>query len=245
MTPTDRESFKAYCLRKIGFPVHKINASEEQLQDRIDEALKFFADYHYDGTSKKFFKYQITDTDRTNKYIPVPEGIIGITGILPIADAFVSGNFFNIRYQYMLNNITDITSHNITPYYIARQYMELLEEIFVGDVMFRFNRHENICYIDINWDRLLTGQYLILECYEALDPEVYTNIWGDRWLQNYTTQLFKRQWGENLSKFVDLQLVGGNKLNGEKIYAAAQAEIDKLEELMVSSYSLTPGMLVG
>lgn len=244
MTPATREEFIAYCKRRIGGGKIKINVTDEQIDDRVDEALKYFADYHFDGTEKKYFKHQVTLNDKANGYVTIPESIIGISNVMPIADMFVSNNFFNIRYQYMLYNINDITSANITPYYIAKQYLELLEEIFVGKTMFRYNRHENKCYIDIDWNRIAVGQYLVFEVYEALDPEVYTNLWGDRWLAHYACALIKRQWGDNLRKFVGVKLPGMIDFNGDKMYEDADAEIMRLEEEMLSRYSTTVGFYV-
>ena len=54
--PTSRETLKQYCLRNLGKPVIEINASDEQLEDRIDEALQYFAQYHYDGIRRTYLK---------------------------------------------------------------------------------------------------------------------------------------------------------------------------------------------
>ena len=60
-------TFKDYCLRSLGFGVIDINVSDDQVDDRIDETLQYFAQYHYDGVEKMYLKYQITqdDIDRT------------------------------------------------------------------------------------------------------------------------------------------------------------------------------------
>ena len=50
--PTSRSTVKDYCLRRLGSPVIDINVDEEQTQDRIDDALAKFRDYHYDGTER-------------------------------------------------------------------------------------------------------------------------------------------------------------------------------------------------
>ena len=47
--PTSKSTFKSYCLRALGFGVIDINVSDDQADDRIDEALQYFAQYHYDG----------------------------------------------------------------------------------------------------------------------------------------------------------------------------------------------------
>ena len=76
-TPTTKEEFKQYCLRKLGAPVIEINVDDDQVDDRIDEALRYYWDYHFDGSDKIYYKHQITQTDIANKYIILPENIIG------------------------------------------------------------------------------------------------------------------------------------------------------------------------
>lgn len=49
-----------WCLRKLGAPVIDINVDEDQIEDRIDEALRYFRDYHFDGVERFYLHYQIT-----------------------------------------------------------------------------------------------------------------------------------------------------------------------------------------
>lgn len=75
-TPTSRAEFKEYCLRKLGKPVIEINVDDDQVDDRIDEALKYYWDYHFDGSEKLYYKYMIQDADRRDavKEITVVSG---------------------------------------------------------------------------------------------------------------------------------------------------------------------------
>ena len=52
--PTTRESFKTYCLRRLGEPVVDVNVDDDQVEDRIDDALAFYRDYHYEYRSVVF-----------------------------------------------------------------------------------------------------------------------------------------------------------------------------------------------
>ena len=61
--PTSKSTFKDYCLRNLGFGVIDINVSDAQVDDRIDEALQYFAQYHYDGVERMYLKYKITQDD--------------------------------------------------------------------------------------------------------------------------------------------------------------------------------------
>ena len=235
--PASRQQLKEYCLRRLGEPVVDGNVDDEQLEDRIDDALKFYQDYHYDGTERIFLKHQITADDKTNEYIEINDNIIGIIRVFDIGDSLNSSNLFNIRYQIHLNDLFDFTSTTYVPYVTAMRHVEQLEEIFVGKKPIRFNRHKNRLHIDMDWsDDVTAGEYIIIEAYRILDPETYTDVYGDRWLREYTTQLFKRQWGENLKKFEGMQLPGGLQFNGQQIYNEAQDEITRMESEVTTNY---------
>jgi len=122
----------------------------------------------------------------------------------------------------------------------------MLEEIFVGKKPIRFNRHTDRLYIDMDWETdVLVDEYIIIDCYRTVDPNTYTDVWGDRWLLRYSTALFKRQWGENLSKFQGIQLPGGIQFDGVRILGEAREEINKLEDEMITSYSLPVHDMIG
>ena len=244
--PTTRDAFKEYCLRKLGKPVIEINVDDDQVEDRIDEALKYYWDYHFDGTEKIYYKHQVTQTDKDNKYITLPENVLGAVNVFAIGDpAMTSNDIFNIQYQIALNDLYTLTSVSMVPYYMVMEHLSLITELLVGKQPLRFNRHTNKLHIDMDWGKPDIGTYLLVEAYQVVDPNTYTDAWGDRWLQNYTTTLIKRQWGSNLTKFSGMQLPGGVQFNGEKIYDDATVELQKMEDEMISSFSLPVTDMIG
>jgi hypothetical protein len=124
-TPTSNTDFKEYCLRKLGKGVIEINVSNAQVDDRVDEAVNFYQDYHFDGTERVFYKKQVTQDDKDNKYITLPDNIIGAVNLFDIGDATSTNNLFNIRYQIALNDLYTLTSQSLVPYYMAFQHLEL------------------------------------------------------------------------------------------------------------------------
>lgn len=244
--PTSRSEFKEYCLRALGKPVISINVDDDQVEDRIDEALKYYGDYHFDATEKIYYKHQVTETDKTNKYIRLPENIIGAINLFSIGDPSVrSDDLFNIRYQIALNDLYTLTAVSLVPYYMTMQHLAVIQELLVGRQPIRFSRHRNLLHIDMDWNTINVGEYFLVECYQVIDPEVYTDVWGDRWLARYCEQLIKRQWGNNLKKFGGMQMPGGITFNGQQIYDEADAEIKKMEEEMIMNYSLPVMDMVG
>ena len=244
--PTTRTEFKEYCLRKLGKPVIEINVDDDQVEDRIDESLRYYWDYHFDGTEKLYYKHQVTEQSKIDKYITLPENIIGAVRVFPIADPNVrSDDLFNIRYQIALNDLYSLTSVSMIPYYMVMEQLALISEMLVGQQPIRYSRHKDRLYVDMDWGKINVGEFLLIEAYEVIDPNEYTDVWADRWLQNYVTAKIKYQWGSNLTKFTGMQLPGGVQFNGEKIFNDAQQEIEKMEAEMISSYSLPVSDMVG
>lgn len=244
--PTTRAEFKEYVLRRLGKPVIEINIDEDQLDDRIDDALKYYADFHFDGVEETYYKYQVTATDVTNKYITLPSNIIGAVDVFNVGDPSVrSGDMFNIRYQIALNDLYTLTSVSVVPYYMTRMHLSLIAEMLVGKIPIRFNRHTGKLWIDGDWGLMPAGVYLIVKAYQVIDPTQYSGVWQDQWFKKYATALVKKQWGSNLTKFVGMTLPGGVQFNGEKIYQDAENEIQQLEHEMIHSYSLPVSDMVG
>lgn len=234
--PIDRESFKEYCLRKIGAPVIEINVSDEQVEDRIDEAISFFRDYHYDGSQLVYLKHELTEEELEQGWIPVPSRLLGVTRIFDLASSISTGSgMFNVTYQFVLNNLEDITKYDVTNYYMAMQHLEFIQEVLVGKPLVRYNRHVDKLYIDMRMKRLKPGNFVIIEAYDIVDEDVYADFWKDRWLQNYAATLIKEQWGFNLTKFEGMQLVGGVTFNGAQILSDAREERLRLEDQAMNS----------
>ena len=155
--PASREELKQYALRTLGKPVIEINADDDQLEDRLDEALQYFAQYHYDGVERTYLKYQVTqaDVDRIkspdgdtsssitknsvttawteqNNFIVVPEAVLAVTRIFPLSNRG-NQNMFDIRYQMRLNDLYDFSSTSIIHYEMVMKHLDFLDHILVGE----------------------------------------------------------------------------------------------------------------
>ena len=268
--PSTKATLKSYCLRALGSGVIDINVSDDQIDDRLDEALQFFAQYHYDGIERMFLKYQITADDLTRAatnttttatdsidssitasftegkgFIPMPSAVVSVIQIFPFDDV-ATNNMFDIRYQLRLNDLYDFSSTSVIHYEMTMQHLDYLSHILVGEKPIRFNQHQNRLYIDMDFaNDVSVDDFLIIECYRKLDPETYTDIYDDIYLKRYATALIKRQWGANLSKFNGVSMLGGVTMNGETIYSQAQEEMEKLEEQIQLAYELPPEYMMG
>lgn len=307
MAVASREDLKQYCLRALGAPVLEINVDDDQLEDRIDEALEYWRLYHHEGVEKVYLKHQIkgsrlfittatasqftigtvvtgqlsgakatvveekgttpasdeiiirnyTGTFLTGetitgdngatgvlkatnfftageidlRYIQLTDWVYGVTRVLPFAGTQTSKSLFDIQYQLRLHDLYDLTSTSIIYYKMVMSHLALLDLELNGKPMFRYNKIQNRLFLDISWDADISpGEYVVVECYRALNPAEFTKVWSESWLKHYTTALFKKMWATNLKKFSGLQLPGGVTLDGVALYQEAMQEIKELED---------------
>jgi hypothetical protein len=305
MAVATKEQLKQYCLRALGAPVVEINVDDDQLEDRLEEALEYWRVYHPDGVEKLYMKHIIsaselklttnnanafpvsaivtgvtsgatavvvTETSRVSsgnmllvknvkgtfvageaisagsvsatlgtpavtlgsydkRYIEIPDLVYGITRVLPFSQASSSKNLFDLQYQLRLNDLYDLTSTSIIYYKTVMSHLALLDLELNGHPQFRFNRRQSKLYLDMNWDSDVgLGDFIVVECYRALDPVENAKVWDDSWIKHYTTALFKKQWATNIKKFQGIQLMGGVTLDGNALYDEATGEIKELED---------------
>lgn len=232
--PTTRKEFKEYCLRKLGHPVIQINVSDEQVDDRIDEALLFWQDYHYNGSEMVYLKHLLTQEEIDQGYVDLSNTehakLLGVVRIFDLYSSISTGTgMFNVQYQFVLNNLQDLTGYSIQNYYMTMSHIRFIQEWLVGVPLIRYNKHSNKIYIDQSKAKLTPGFFILIEAYAPLD-DTNPDIWTDRWLQNFATVLIKEQWGSNLTKFSNMQLVGGVQFNGDQILNDAREERKEMED---------------
>lgn len=245
--PSSRTEFTKYCLRSLGAGAIKINVTDDQISDRVDEALQFFYDYHFEGADKTYYAHQLTANNVADGYITLPDNIIGAVKVFE--NGFSSSNVqnpFNLEYQaYFSDLIRNMNTDGLIGFYIGYQHIQFMEQLLVGQVPIRFNRHSHRLYIDSgNSGRLSVGDYVLVEAYQVVDPEVWEDAWKNRLLIKYASALIKLNWGENLAKYSNLQLMGGNTFDATRILTEAKAEIELLEQKIIDS-RLPPSDFIG
>ena len=248
--PNSRQTMIDYCLRRLGDPVLEINVDEDQIEDRIDEAIQYWQEYHQDATIKTYLKHLVTSADVTNGYIPISQNILYVSHLFPVSSSFGSStNFFNIKYQMMLNDIADLQNFagDLAYYEQMQQYLSMLDMKLNGTPQVQFSRHEDRLYIfgDFADKDIKAGDNIVAEVYTLIDPDANTSIWNDLWLKEYSTSLIKQQWGQNLIKFEGVMLPGGVTLNGRQLYDDASSEIENLRQRIREEYEFPANFYVG
>ena len=189
--PATRDEFKNYCLRKLGAPVIEINVADEQLEDRIDEALQKWSDYHFDGSQRYYWKHEITSVDVERQWIEVSDEYIGIERILPPISMRGVAGMFSFKYQYMMNDMPYLIQGNMNNFAITMQNLDMIDELFQSRGQnIRFNRHTDRLYLDLVWPGnpsyspdIYEGDHLVIVGHKKTDPNDYPDVWNDMWLK--------------------------------------------------------------
>jgi len=273
--PASRQQLIDYCLRRLGAPVLEINVDDDQVDDLVDDALQYFQERHFDGVERMYLKYRITEEDikrgsasspsgpgittttatsttglsfnwyESGNYIQVPDSIIGIEKVFKFDTSSISGGMFSIKYQLFLNDLYYFNSVELLQYAMVKSYLEDIDFLLTTDKQLRFNKRQGRLYLDIDWGAQNAGNFLVLDCYRALNPNDFNKVWNDSFLKKYLTSLIKRQWGQNLIKFRGVKLPGGIELNGREIYEDAEKELEQLKQIMALEHELPPYDFIG
>jgi hypothetical protein len=263
--PASRAEFTDYCLRKLGAPVLEINVDVDQVDDLIDDAIQFFQENCYNGAERAYLRHKITADDLTRfdgedttasgttnweeatNYIPIPNHVVGITRVFGLVSNSIRSNLFGVEYQLFLNDLYAFGSLDILNSYMNKQYLETLDMVLNNGSFqqFRYTMRRDRLYLDINKSFLKEDTWLLIEAHRLVDPTDATEMYNDMFLKRYATALIKRQWGQNMIKFNNVQLPGGITMNGRQLYEDALAEIQQIESEVLSKYAIPPMDMIG
>ena len=191
------------------------------------------------GTATTFSFYE------TSNYIQVPDSVVGIEKIFKFDTSSISGGMFSIKYQLFLNDLYYFNSVELLQYSMTKAYLETIDFLLTTDKQIRFNKRQDLLYLDIDWGSQSVDTFIVIECYRALDPTSFTQVFNDSFIKKYLTALIKRQWGQNLSKFKGVKLPGGIELNGGEIFQQAEQELSDIKSRMSMEYELPPLDFIG
>lgn len=232
-------------MKSLGAPVLQINVDEEQVEDRIDDAIQKFWEFHGEGAQKLYFIYTLTQDDVANQYVTLPPNIINVLGVKLLSDNF----FKTIEYQAYISDVLNIrgvgSRGGVGNWEVAQSYISLLQDYFNRSKMIMFNKFVHRLHIMTDWSQFIEGVKIGVEAYGILNPEEFTELYNNIWLKKYSTSLIKRQWGQNMLKYDGFQLPAGMTLNGSRMFEDANAEIEKLEEELYTTYQLPIDIMVG
>ena len=248
--PSTRQSLIDFCLRRLGEPVIEVNIDDDQIEDKVDDAIQYYREFHSDATKRTYVSHLMTQTDLDNGYIDLPSSVLIVSKVLPLTSNYAaSRSFFDVKYQMMLNDVADMGSFigDLMYYEQMQQHLSLIDTKLNGMPQVGYSRRENRLHIHGEWQDgdIKEGDYLVVEALQIIDPDTNVSIYNDRFLKDYATSLIKIQWGANLIKFENMQMPGGVTLNGRQIYDDGVLDRDRLEERMRLEQEMPPDFMVG
>ena len=264
-SPNSRASLITYCKRQLGEPVLQINIDDEQVNNVIDDTIQFFQENCYNGMERCYLTHELTAADKTRfdtttqktagtttwneatNYIPIPDHVVGISKVFGIVSNSIRSNLWGIEYQLYLNDLYAFGSLDILNYFMTKQYLETLDMVLNNGSFqqFRYTMRRDRLYLDVDADFLAEGKYILIEAHRLIDPNDATEMYNDMFVKRYATALMKKQWGQNLIKYNNVQLPGGLTLNGRQLYEDAIGEIATIESEVLSKYAVPPLDMIG
>ena len=181
----------------------------------------------------------------TSNFLAMPEHVIGVNRIFKFDTSSISGGMFSIKYQLFLNDLYYFNSVNLLQYAMTKTYLEDIDHLLTTEKQIRFNQRQDRLYLDIDWGAENVGDFIVIDCFRALDPEAYKQIYNDPFVKRYFVALMKKQWGMNLIKFRGTKLPGGIELNGREIYDDGERELQSLRDRMSMDYEMPPLDFIG
>jgi len=258
---TSRTDFIDYCLRRLGHPVIEVNVEDEQIEDRINDAIQLFTEYVAEGSQRLYVTMTITQdiVDRgfidfdldTSIVQSTADNILSVVRVLPIDDSTSSVNFFDVKYQMRLNDLWDLQTGigDLAYYEQMQQYLSTIDLKLTGHPQIQFSRNGRTLNIfgDIAGSKgdLQSGDKIVIEMYVAANLNANGSIYDNMFLKDYATALIKEQWGQNLIKFEGMVLPGGVQLNGRQIIEDARTEIENARQRIYNEYDTPPDFFVG
>ena len=252
----NRNDFRDYVLRRLGYPVIEINVDDDQIEDRIDDGLQLFREYAADGQLRVFQPVLITQAMVDAKSIDlnaalpaVANRILDVVKVFMIGDSTSNVNFFDIKYQMRLNDLADLATGvgDLAYYEHMQQYLSMIDLKLTGQPQIQFSRHSGTLNIagDLrDGGDIKVGDYIMLEMFVE-EAESVGGVYNNLFMKNYVTAILKKQWGENISKFEGMTLPGGVTLNGRQLIDDAKEEIEREIEKLRNEYDNPPNFFVG
>ena len=180
-----------------------------------------------------------------SNFIQIPDSVVGIEKVFKFDTSTISGGMFSIKYQLFLNDLYRFNSVELLQYAMTKTYLEDIDFLLTTDKQIRFNQRQDRMYLDIDWGTVSPGDFIVIDCHRALDPETFTQVYNDSFMKLYLTALIKRQWGANMMKFSGTRLPGGIELNGRQYYDDAERELADIKSRMSNEYELPPLDFIG
>jgi len=247
MIPKTREEFKEFCLRKLGKPVIRINVSDSQVDDRIDEAFQVYSERHFDAYMEVWVMYEVTQEDVDRGFIKVPDNILAVQQLMDMPPISNQGGVdYNLTPEFAMISTMykPWMGSNLLDFYIMNLGISETRDLLQVTPRFEHSRHtgELIVY---DGKPLKVGNRYFIFVSKILTPDENPGVWNDRWFKQYCSELIRKQWGVNMMKHGEIQLLGGVQVNGQAMIDMADRELELLRTQLIEEFTEPVGFFMG
>lgn len=238
---TTKPALMDYIKTTLGEPIIKVNLSEQQISQIIDNAVQKFTEYSY-GTLEETVVLQINGMGEYT----LPNTI---TNILRLSQGSTS-NLTNFSANFGAGYVPNLWSEqffsgsltgDIIPAIIGISNTKaILDKYFGDDIVYNFNPHRKILKVLQNF----VGPAVLHYQYEYLANENGDFIYNHEWIKDYCVAKCRYQWGNNTGK-MDQTLVGGARINYADMKSEATTEIERLDGELLTKWSDPCPIFVG
>lgn len=246
--PTNEQEFIAHC--KINVSALTLNITPDQERIALAQALKVYLQNHYASTERRFISQKITQADLDNGFFKTPDNVIEVVKLLSYRraksvsggmlngtgmpfDYFTRGSGGRNGYFFPVTQYDTITSAQADYWLSATSYQNFMKHFGREDI-YTWNPSNQALRIPGN-HTFRIDDFIMYEAEISLQFE--DKFWQNGWFISYMSARLKLLWGENLTKFSNVELPGGITLNGQELKNEAKTEIKELEDEVRDSHS--------
>ena len=230
---TSKSALIDYIKSTLGAPIIKVDVTDTQIENIIDNAVQKFTEYAY-GTLEAAVVIQLNGKgeyampDTMTNLLKLSKG--GTSNLTNFNANFGSGYVPNIwSQQYFSGSLTG----DIIPAIIGiSTTTAMLEKYFGDDIVYNFNPHRKVLQVLEAFE----GPAVLYYQYEYLANEQNDLIYNHEWIKEYTVAQTRYQWGNNTGK-IDREIVGGGKINYSDMKSEATAEIERLNGELLTRWA--------
>jgi hypothetical protein len=240
MAITTKDQLKAYILRQLGQGINRIEVTDAQLNDAIENAISYFEQEVDGGLEEKILVIPISAG--LQEYYLAPE-VMGIMEVISSRGMSSSSDILSSMTQYKMDSASALTIGSGTgglKYYVSNmQYMAMLDQFLGEGVTFSFNSTTKKLTIH---ETVTSDSVMVMTTLWSIRDE--PEMWNNQFIKEYSTALAMHQWGRNMSKFNGAAIVGNFELNGSGMIQMADAEISRLREELTDKYTSPLGIWI-
>lgn len=245
-----KEEFRQYIRRSLGYPMVKVELTQDQIDDSIDYSLEKFKEWATgNANEEQFFTIALS---AEQKYYDLPKGVITVVDYNDTGGSVSGGvnTLFTVE-NFLYNfgyypNLSSSNYGNLISYHMALDFLSQLERYVVNKYKYKYHKRLNQIELIPTPTNLSSPQYVLIRAYmlrgalsvgwteDLLNQELYT----ESFVKNYSIALCKEKLGYIRRKFSQFNSIGntGIQLDGNDLISEAKEEKERLEEELDNKY---------